>query len=62
MGFTPVGVYHEVGHKFGRWHDVIWLERPLRSRPLEPAPPLPLSVVRDSDAVRAIVLGGRRTG
>jgi L-amino acid N-acyltransferase YncA len=60
LGFTPVGVYHEVGYKFGRWHDVIWLERPLRSRPVEPAPPLPLSAVRDTDAVRAILLDGRR--
>lgn len=24
VGFKPVGVYHEVGRKFGRWHDVGW--------------------------------------
>ncbi len=27
FGFIPVGVYHEVGNKFGRWHDVSWWER-----------------------------------
>jgi L-amino acid N-acyltransferase YncA/putative methionine-R-sulfoxide reductase with GAF domain len=27
VGFTPVGVYHEVGYKLGRWHDVSWWER-----------------------------------
>ncbi len=59
MGFAPVGVYHEVGYKFGRWHDVIWLERPLRPRPLEPRPPVPLPAIRDTDAVRAIIRGGR---
>lgn len=27
MGFTPVGVYREVGFKFGQWHDVGWWQR-----------------------------------
>lgn len=27
VGFTPVGIYHEVGFKFGRWHDVGWWQR-----------------------------------
>ncbi|MEM8587293.1 MAG: arsinothricin resistance N-acetyltransferase ArsN1 family B [Pseudomonadota bacterium] len=27
MGFRPVGVYREVGFKFGRWHDVGWWQR-----------------------------------
>jgi L-amino acid N-acyltransferase YncA len=30
LGFTPIGTYHEVGQKFGRWIDVAWWERPLR--------------------------------
>jgi phosphinothricin acetyltransferase len=30
--FTPVGVFHEVGLKFGRYFDVAWFERPLVSR------------------------------
>lgn len=29
MNFKPVGVYHEVGYKFGNWVDVYWCERPL---------------------------------
>ncbi len=27
MGFTLVGVYNEVGWKFGTWHDVGWWQR-----------------------------------
>ncbi len=27
LGFEPVGVYREVGFKFGRWHDVSWWQR-----------------------------------
>jgi phosphinothricin acetyltransferase len=30
FGFEPVGVFHQVGYKFGRYWDVQWLERPLR--------------------------------
>ena len=26
-GFTPLGVYHEVGWKLGAWHDVGWWQR-----------------------------------
>ncbi len=29
FGFTQVGVYHHTGYKFGRWHDVVWLEKDL---------------------------------
>lgn len=27
MGFTPVGIYREVGRKLGAWHDVGWWQR-----------------------------------
>jgi phosphinothricin acetyltransferase len=30
LGFTPVGVFRQVGRKFGRYWDVLWLERALR--------------------------------
>ncbi len=29
LGFKPVGIFHEVGRKFGRYWDVAWTERPL---------------------------------
>jgi phosphinothricin acetyltransferase len=45
MGFTTVGTYHGIGYKFGAWHDVIWLERPLAPRTSEPDPPIPLPVI-----------------
>jgi L-amino acid N-acyltransferase YncA len=40
LGFTPIGVYREVGYKFGRWHDVSWWERSLAAvdPPREPTP------------------------
>lgn len=33
VGFRPVGVFSKVGHKFGAWHDVAWLQRPLGAAP-----------------------------
>jgi L-amino acid N-acyltransferase YncA len=27
MGFDFVGVFREIGYKFGRWHDVAWWQR-----------------------------------
>jgi phosphinothricin acetyltransferase len=29
MGFRPVGTFSEQGYKFGRYWDVVWMERPL---------------------------------
>jgi L-amino acid N-acyltransferase YncA len=37
MGFTPVGVYRNVGFKLGSWRDVGWWERQLASPPENPA-------------------------
>ena len=30
LGFKPIGTFSEVGRKFGRYWDVIWMERPLK--------------------------------
>ena len=40
-GFQPVGIYRQVGHKLGAWHDVGWWELALRDRPKEPEEPTP---------------------
>ncbi|HTG36708.1 MAG TPA: arsinothricin resistance N-acetyltransferase ArsN1 family B [Thermoanaerobaculia bacterium] len=37
MGFEPVGVYHAVGYKHGRWHDVGWWQLALRDHSTAPA-------------------------
>jgi len=30
LGFREAGVFHNVGYKFGKWLDVLWLEKPLK--------------------------------
>lgn len=34
LGFSLVGTYQRAGWKFGAWHDIAWLQRPLRDWPL----------------------------
>ncbi len=31
FGFKNIGIFSEVGRKFGRYWDVLWMERPLRA-------------------------------
>ncbi len=33
LGFETVGVFRSVGRKFGKWHDVMWLQRKLLDAP-----------------------------
>ena len=43
VGFEPIGTYPRVGFKFGNWHDVAWLHRPLGDGdPLAPPQQPPL--------------------
>lgn len=44
FGFTPVGVYEQIGYKSGAWRDVGWWRLKLREPGLEPKPPVPLAV------------------
>ncbi len=39
IGFQPVGVYREIGFKFGAWWDVGWWQLTLRERSATPAEP-----------------------
>lgn len=56
-GFTPIGVYHGIGYKFGAWHDVGWFERELAPRIIDPPLPRPLAECRDDPAFIAAVAG-----
>ena len=39
LGFTPVGVYREVGWKHGAWHDVAWVQKTIADGADPPAEP-----------------------
>jgi L-amino acid N-acyltransferase YncA len=56
FGFGLVGVYHNVGHKMGAWHDVAWYEAELQPLAADPVAPRVLSALtgtREWDAALA---------
>ena len=45
MGFTPVGVYKNVGYKLDAWHDVGWWQLRILENNEIPLPPKPINQV-----------------
>jgi phosphinothricin acetyltransferase len=60
MGFRPVGVYEQVGFKYGVWHDVAWFQRLLQPRVADPPPPKRVEEVCHTGAWEKALGGGLR--
>ncbi|MFN8374087.1 MAG: N-acetyltransferase family protein [Anaerolineae bacterium] len=58
VGFEYIGVYHRIGYKFGRWHDVSWWERSLQAHDTEPTTPQPVETLLDHAEWQAAVQAG----
>lgn len=41
LGFRRVGHFTKCGYKFGRWYDMIWMEKLIGQRPAHPKPFIP---------------------
>ncbi|WP_406813532.1 arsinothricin resistance N-acetyltransferase ArsN1 family B [Mycobacterium sp. M23085] len=54
LGFTPVGIFHDVGFKHRRWWDVGWWHRRLVDPPRAPREPLPWSQLADHTVSAAL--------
>lgn len=52
MGFTPLGIYRNVGYKLGTWHDVGWWQRALGEYVNDPAPPRAMRDYLGSEKLR----------
>ncbi len=60
FGFSWIGVYRSVGFKLGAWHDVGWLQRPLREDRSAPVgPPCLLEELLEKPAWQEALLAGR---
>ena len=46
MGYTPVGTFHDSGYKFGRWYDMVWMEKMLGEHKTPAAPIRPFPEIR----------------
>ena len=58
VGFTPIGVFREIGYKHGAWHDVGWFERQIAPRVPSPAVPVPLPEFADAAALQRAFAAG----
>jgi hypothetical protein len=59
VGFSPVGVYHGVGYKMGKWHDVIWLEKVIQPYAEQPSEPISASRLRGLAAWNTAIQTGQ---
>ena len=41
LGYRLVGEFHKCGYKFGRWYNMVWMEKIIGIHSLEPAPFVP---------------------
>lgn len=41
LGYTLAGRYHKCASKFGRWYDMVWMEKMIADHPDHPAPFIP---------------------
>lgn len=44
-GYSLVGRFHSCGFKFGRWYDMVWMEKMLGAHEADPRPVVPFSSV-----------------
>ena len=52
--FSPIGVYRKTGYKFGKWLDVIWMEKRLGDFDGDPGEIVPVGDLPE-DAVRTLL-------
>ncbi len=43
FGYKEVAHFTKSGYKFGKWHDMIWMEKSICDHPVTPAPFIPIS-------------------
>lgn len=45
MGYRLAGTFYRCGYKFGRWYDMVWMEKMIAVQPEHPDPILPVIAV-----------------
>jgi phosphinothricin acetyltransferase len=46
LGYSKVAHFTKCGYKFGKWYDVIWMEKILGAHPDTPVPFIPVSQIQ----------------
>lgn len=55
LGFTEIGVFRNIGYKLGKWNDVRWFQLLLSEWKTEPAEPLMIGAVADTEAFEILM-------
>ncbi|HEV3027420.1 MAG TPA: GNAT family N-acetyltransferase [Planctomycetota bacterium] len=55
LGFQSIGIYPRIGFKFGRWHDVAWLQLRLQEAAVPVPEPLPVKGLFEEGSVRSLL-------
>jgi len=58
FGFTRVGVYRQIGHKLGAWHDVAWFEAEVQPVTENPAAPRSITSLTGAPELSAAMAKG----
>ena len=48
MGYSKVAHFTKCGYKFGRWYDMVWMEKLLGDHPDSPAPVIPVTCLQNA--------------
>ena len=48
FGYRLVGEFHKCGYKFGRWYDMVWMEKCISNHPDTPSAVLPFDEIKDA--------------
>lgn len=55
LGYTLAGKFHDCGYKFGKWYDMVWMEKMIGSHPSNPEKVLNFNEIKSqlSDILKA---------
>jgi phosphinothricin acetyltransferase len=54
LGFKKLGIFHNTGYKYGKWHDVTWFEKKISNYDYEPKPFISISKI-DNELINNIM-------
>lgn len=51
LGYRTVGTFRRCGYKFGRWYDMVWMEKLIGDHPADPPEVIPAGALPDLQAL-----------
>lgn len=60
LGYRMVGGFRKCGYKFGRWYNMVWMEKLIGEHPEHPAPVIPFPQLDGSVLERLGIAAGRQ--